>query len=79
MYLVSEEYSQLDEPYFSGSANYLVGDVGVSITTSFLESPVNLIIGVLHYHAVLVEILFFSEEKSHFCIVFGVISHSGRR
>jgi hypothetical protein len=69
----------LDKPYLPGATIYLGGDVGVSITISFLESPFNLIIGDLHYHAVKAELLRFSGEKSHFCNVYGVISHSGRR
>jgi hypothetical protein len=54
---------QLDEPYFPGSAIYLGGDVSVSILSSFLESPVNLIICDLHSHAVWAELLFVSRGE----------------
>jgi hypothetical protein len=79
MYLVSEEY-QLDKPYFPGSAIHLGVDVSVSISIPFLESPLNIILRDLHYLAVWAELLFvFRAEGLHFCIVFGIISHSGRR
>jgi hypothetical protein len=43
---------QLDEPYFAGPASYLGRNISVSISSPFLESPVNLCIQDLHYRVV---------------------------
>jgi hypothetical protein len=60
---------QLDKPYFP-TAIYLGGNMIVSISSPFLQSPVNLFVRDLRYHAVWAKFLFIfkGEIKLLYCV-----------
>jgi hypothetical protein len=58
MYLVSEKYPSSMSHILLGPTSYLGGNIRVSNSRSFLESPVNLSMRDLHHHAVWMQYLF---------------------